>query len=474
MLPSNPCRVSSVTSAASNERCELNPVVLQAFNLSMVNGRLVGPADWDYSGMSWATPPDSNTGGTYLVPESILNLSPIENYKVSTDWLTLSAPNVKPQFETFDYLYRHVLKPLFASLDVDLLVDSDDGPLEGYFISPDEKGTPYFKQSYSINKWMGTPIGYWKEYVGRFLFDPTAAKYHGLTLSITGAGCRALGIAGGGAPVQAFVDFLKADNFCLIQDVKQGQDNSSPWRIKRLDVAVDDYKSKLGGLRVAYDQYRNHRGFTVHNRTPDHEVKGPALCDFGPDVKDTVKDNGTTLYIGKRKHCNKMARIYEKQKERIYKAKVDPEIAALVYPEIRYEVQFMQEGDYFIPVDALLCPLSLWASAFPYFEQCAQEIMQDVVPLPLVRHVPDKVAVVKDMVSTALREIRAKFAKFLRLAQQSGVSSNTIVQAITNTYSNHLPTVWDMEPDYQKPIANETKRVFELYATHSFAYDVPF
>lgn len=474
MLTSNPCRTSSVSLSASNERCELNPVVLQAFNLSMVNGRLVGPADWDYSGMSWPTPPGSNTGGTYLVPESILNLSPIENYKVTTDWLTLSAPNVKPQFETFDYLYTHVLKPMFASLNVDLLVDSEDGPLEGYFISPDEKGTPYFKQSFSINKWMGTPIGYWKEYVGRFLFDPTAVKYHGLTLSITGAGCRALGIAGGGAPVQAFVDFLKADNFCLIQDVKQCPNNLSPWRVKRLDVAVDDYKSKLGGLKEAFKQYQWDGGFTTRGRTPDFSTHGPAFCNFSPEILATITDKGSTLNVGSRKHSCKFARIYEKQKERINKGKVDPEIASLVYPEIRYEVEFQQEGDYFIPIDALLCPLSLWASAFPYFEQCAQEIMQDVVPLPLVRHVPDKVAVVKDMVSTALREIRAKFAKFLRLAQQSGVSSNTIVQAITNTYSNHLPTVWDMEPENQKPIANETKRVFELYATHSFCYDVPF
>ena len=50
------------------------------------------------------------------------------------------------------------------------------------------------------------------------------------------------------------------------------------------------------------------------------------------------------------------------------------------------------------------------------------------------------------------------------------------IQAITNTGFRDCPTVWDMESDKVRPIVQETKRVFELYATTpmSFSYAVPF
>lgn len=484
MLASNSSTSSSVYNPASHfqtmkEQCELNAFALKTLGVWFIDGRLAAdfmPDDAESVRYFQDFTPSSNTGGTYLVPESIINLYPQENYRSSTDWLTLSAPNIKEQFENFSDLYAYALRPLFASLGIDLLVDAPDGPEDGYFIQPVESnGSKFYKMVYPIVRRMLTPVGYIQEKLGIFQFMPRSPRYHSLTLSISGAGCRAMGFAYGGDAAKAFVDFLHSENVCMTADKKQGKDNVSPWRITRLDAALDDFKSLLGGLKTAYQQYLL-GGFTTRGRTPDAETYGPAFHNFHPDLADTFKDKGSTLCLGSRKHSPKYCRIYEKQKERIHKGGVDPVLAAAAYAEMRYEVQFNQSGDYYIPIDALLCPLSLWAAAFPYFESVAPDILKNITPLPLVRHVPDKVAVVKDKVTRALVELRDRFGKFLRLAQQCGLPSNTIVQAITNTGFRDCPTVWDMESDKVRPIVQETKRVFELYATTpmSFTYDVPF
>mgnify|MGYP000378779935 CR=1 FL=1 len=482
MLTSKPSVASSAYNPASHfqsvtDRCEINAEVLKSLGVWFIEGRLAADfrPDSDPDTVEFfAFTPSSNTGGTYLVPEPIINLHPQQNYRQSTDWLTLSAPNIKMQFENFSDLYANVLRPLFSSMGVKLQIDSPDGPEDGYFIQPVESnGTKYYKNAYPIVRRILGPTGYLQEKLGIFQFGARSRQNHSLTLSISGAGCRSLGFAYGGLSARGLVEFLRSDNVCLNADLKQGKLNTSPWRITRLDAALDDYKSELGGLKAAYNQYLS-GGFTTRGRTPDAELYGPAFHDYQADISATVKDKGSTLCLGSRKHSPKYCRIYEKQKERIHKGGVHPDIAAQVFPEMRYEVQFNHSGDYFIPIDALLCPLSLWAAAYPFFDSVASQILQDVVPLPLVRCVPDKLAVIKDSVSQGLVALRAKFGAFLRMAQQSGVSSNTIVQAVTNSFHDGLPTVWDMEPENQKPIAHETKRVFELFANNVFSFDVPF
>lgn len=483
MLASNSSTSSSVYNPASHfqtmkEHCELNAQTLKSLGVWFIDGRLAAdfmPDDAESVRYFQDFTPSSNTGGTYLVPEPIINLYPQENYRASTDWLTLSAPNIKSQFESFSDLYACALRPLFASLGIDLLIDAPDGPEDGYFIQPVESnGNRFHKQVYPIVRRVLTPMGYIQDKLGIFAFAPRSPKYHNVTLTIFGVGCRTLGIAPGGRAIQGFVDFLRSENVAMSADVKQGKDNVSPWRITRLDAALDDFKSLLGGLRVAYDQLLN-GGFTTRGRTPSSiKTYGVAFHNFHPDVAHTVKDKGSTLQIGSREHSSKLCRIYEKRKQAIHELGVHPEIADKAYPEIRYEVQFNHSGDYFIPFDALLCPLSLWAAAYPYFDSIASSILKDIVPLPLVRHVPDKLSVVKDKVTNALLELRTKFGAFLRMARQAGVPEGTLVRAITNSFPDGLPTIWDMEPDIQHPIAKETIRVFKLYSSLTFSYDVPF
>lgn len=358
-------------------------------------------------------PPHGNTGGTQsTVSLSISDLLPSSDYKVSVDALTLSGI-LRPEFDDELHILGVVVAPLFDSLGFTVSRAKGHG-LHALVLEDSVYRNQYYQRAYDLCAYVPTPLGEVRVVCGWLMTSPCSRSSHHFTLRFSGQACRALGIAEGGDSLKPFVDFLKSANPALV----------GPWRITRLDVAVDDFKDSLGGILAVYNAYLT-GGFTSRARTPQVDCRGPIFHKFAEDIRPTVRDDGSTLYIGKRK-SGKYFRAYEKRKEQLKKGE-DPFINDLINPLVRYEVEF-KDGDYFIPADALLCPLALWAGAFPALSVLAERIGFSSEPMSLPR-VP---TVVVSSVGRALIRACRKTGRLVALARRCYIPDTKICQALVS------------------------------------------
>lgn len=116
-------------------------------------------------------------------------------------------------------------------------------------------------------------------------------------------------------------------------------------KMKRADVAYDDFKGETASIAWAIEQYRND-GFNAGGRKPRHQV-------FGDWLSGEASDKGRTLGIGNRAN-GKYCRIYEKGKQ----------LGDPTSPWTRVEVEWHGK-DRLIPFELLTAPGKYLAGAYP-------------------------------------------------------------------------------------------------------------
>lgn len=370
--------------------------------------RRVGPVD----------PPHGNTGGSRPVdPLHITHLIPSQPFNVSIDALSISGA-LRPDFDDLEHVRGCVISPLLGALGFNVLsVGSAPCPADPFAvcIEASEYGARFYHESYDLAAYVQTPLGAMRVVLGWLKVRPRAKGQHHFSFQAMGGACRALGVSEGGESLRALYDFLEAANPALVAKEKL--------RIKRLDVALDDFKGALGGLTRFYDSALN-GGFTIRGQTAHIETRGPAFHRWAPSLAGSISDRGSTLYMGKRT-TGKFFRAYEKQKEQTAKG-ADPLLNELLNPEFRYEVEFKANGDYVIPAAALLCPLALWAGAWPALAAAASLVVAGVKPMSLDRSASPAVGVVG---RALIRACRAA-GELVRLARACNVPDSMICDAL--------------------------------------------
>lgn len=155
-------------------------------------------------------------------------------------------------------------------------------------------------------------------------------------------------IAWGGASQRGRVYFSIQGQGCSMVEDWAG---FSTWlrehraKLKRADVAYDDFKGETASIAWAIDQYRN-EGFNAGGRKPRHQV-------FGDWLAGEAAAKGRTLGIGNRT-SGKYCRIYEKGKQ----------LGDPTSPWTRVEVEWHSK-DRLIPFELLTEPGKYLAGAYP-------------------------------------------------------------------------------------------------------------
>ena len=122
----------------------------------------------------------------------------------------------------------------------------------------------------------------------------------------------------------------------------------------------------------------------------------------------------------------------------------------LLNPEFRYEVEFKANGDYVIPAAALLCPLALWAGAWPALAAVALEISEGVKPMSLDRSASPAVGVVG---RALIRACRAA-AELVNLARACNVPDSMICDALAAHDDFSVRSVGDLTPQHRRDVVH--------------------
>ena len=131
---------------------------------------------------------------------------------------------------------------------------------------------------------------------------------------------------------------------------------SSQLRIKRIDIALDDFEGKLD-IDLAMELYKAGE-FQI--------TRNPKIRQIGNFI-DPNEPDGRTIYIGCRDN-GKMMRIYEKGKQLN-----DP-----TSPWVRWELE-LKAVDRIIPLDALLDPAKYYAGSYPALSNFRVSMASEVI-----------------------------------------------------------------------------------------------
>lgn len=448
-------------------RAKFVPAVRESFDVDLdvlkslgfrLDGRKLVAMPWAGKAGLDVVPPYGNTGGTDsdYSPISLSAVPPIDEsfatgpYKISIDALTLSGV-LDLDFETdeYDLLLGCVLEPFFNILGftVSGLLSSADNHL---VLEESSRDNRYYRRNYDLALYINTPLGRLRVVCGYFLHRPRDPSQNHFTLRFMGQHCRALGIASGGEDLRPLYDFLRTANPALRRD-------KPFFRIKRVDIAVDFFEPETGALSTELQQYTS-GGYTVRSVTPHVSTIGPAFYQFKDGLDCTVRDTGSTLGIGKR-DGSKYLRVYEKLKQ-MNKLDGDNPYNHLIYPELRYEVELKDTGDYVIPYEVLLCPLAYWAGAYPRLAELAKQVDLSASPEYLSR-LPSKN--VLDFLNRAIIRASRHAAKLVYAFRAANVRDTTICQVLV---SGMLLS----DDDLPDPSLHEHIRK----VAHDWAYAVPF
>ena len=409
-------------------------------------------------------PPHGNTGGSHLLePLHITRLIPSQPFKVRIDALSISGA-LRPDFDDLGHVMGCIMSPLLGALGFHVLPLGSAARHSDPFavcVEPSEYGARFYHESFDLAAYVQTPLGAMRVVLGWLKVRPRAKGQHHFSFQAMGGACCALGVSEGGESLRALHDFLEAANPALVSNEKI--------RIKRLDVAVDDFKGALGGLNRFYDSAMN-GGFTLRGQTAHIETRGPAFHRWAPSLVGSVTDHGSTLYMGKRS-SGKFFRAYEKQKEQSAKG-ADPLLNELLNPLFRYEVEFKANGDYVIPAAALLCPLALWAGAWPALAEVASEVAEGVKPLSLDRSASPALGVVGRALIRACRVA----GELVRLARACHVPDSMICDALASHDDFTVRAVGDLTAQHRREVVHAfdlARRGLRFVALGSAEY-VPF